>query len=35
TDINVAYSFAMVALFSVVLFAVALRLLEKGSRLRS
>jgi len=35
TDINVAWSFIMVGLFSVVLFGVALRLLEKGSRLRS
>jgi ABC-2 type transport system permease protein len=35
TDINVAWSFIMVGLFSVLLFGVALRLLEKGSRLRS
>ncbi|MGB2002911.1 MAG: ABC transporter permease, partial [Porticoccaceae bacterium] len=35
TDINVAWSFIMVGLFSVVLFGVALRLLESGSRLRS
>ncbi len=35
TDIDVTYSFAMVGLFSILLFAVALHLLEKGSRLRS
>ena len=35
TDINIMGSFAMVGLFSAVLFAVALWLLEKGSRLRS
>jgi ABC-2 type transport system permease protein len=35
TDINVAVSFAMVGVFSLLLFAVALRLLEHGSRLRS
>lgn len=35
TDIDITYSFAMVGLFSVVLFAAALQMLEKGSRLRS
>ena len=35
TDINIAWSFTMVILFSVLLFGLALRLLEKGSRLRS
>ena len=35
TDINIAVSFIMVGIFSLVLFAVALRLLERGSRLRS
>lgn len=35
TDINIAGSFAMVGLFSAILFFVALWLLEKGSRLRS
>ena len=35
TDIDVTYSFAMVGLFSVVMFSLALRLLETGSRLRS
>jgi len=35
TDINIAWSFIMVGLFSVVLFGVALRLLETGSMLRS
>jgi ABC-2 type transport system permease protein len=35
TDINIVWSFSMVALFSLLLFAVALYLLEKGSRLRS
>jgi ABC-2 type transport system permease protein len=35
TDINIFESFAMVGLFSGILFFVALWLLEKGSRLRS
>jgi ABC-2 type transport system permease protein len=35
TDINVAWSFAMVGFFSVLLFFFALHLLERGSRLRS
>ena len=35
TDIDIAWSFAMVSLFSLALFIVALLLLEKGSRLRS
>ncbi|MDA9094790.1 ABC transporter permease [Porticoccaceae bacterium] len=35
TDINIAWSFAMVGMFSALLFFVALNLLEKGSRLRS
>ena len=35
TDIDIAWSFAMVSLFSLALFMVALLLLEKGSRLRS
>lgn len=35
SDINIVWAFAMVGLFSVILFAVALNLLEKGSRLRS
>jgi ABC-2 type transport system permease protein len=35
TDINIVGSFAMVGLFSVILFFVALWLLEKGSRLRN
>ncbi|MDG1322306.1 MAG: ABC transporter permease, partial [Porticoccaceae bacterium] len=35
TDINIVWSFSMVGLFSLVLFFSALRLLEKGSRLRS
>ena len=35
TDIDITYSFAMVGLFSVVLFGAALQMLEKGSRLRS
>jgi ABC-2 type transport system permease protein len=35
TDINLVGSFAMVGLFSVILFFVALWLLEKGSRLRN
>lgn len=35
TDINIAWSFIMVTLFSLLLFGLALRLLEKGSRLRS
>ncbi|MGS2722234.1 ABC transporter permease [Porticoccus sp. GXU_MW_L64] len=35
SDINVTWAFAMVLLFTVVLFAVALYQLEKGSRLRS
>ncbi|MCS5587029.1 MAG: ABC transporter permease [Porticoccaceae bacterium] len=35
TDINIVGSFAMVGLFSALLFTVALFLLEKGSRLRS
>jgi ABC-2 type transport system permease protein len=34
TDINIVWSFSMVGLFSLVLFFSALRLLEKGSRLR-
>ena len=35
SDINIVWAFSMVALFSALLFAVALNLLEKGSRLRS
>ena len=35
SDINVAWAFAMVILFALVLFVVALHQLEKGSRLRS
>jgi ABC-2 type transport system permease protein len=35
TDIDIAWSFAMVSLFSLALFILALLLLEKGSRLRS
>jgi len=35
SDINIVWAFAMVGLFSAILFAVALNLLEKGSRLRS
>ena len=35
TDIDIAWSFAMVSLFCLALFIVALLLLEKGSRLRS
>ena len=35
SDINIIWAFTMVGLFSVVLFFVALNLLEKGTRLRS
>ncbi|MDM3871916.1 ABC transporter permease [Porticoccus sp. W117] len=35
SDINVTWAFAMVILFAVALFAIALHQLEKGSRLRS
>ena len=35
TDINIVWAFSMVGLFSVLLFFLALRLLETGSRLRS
>jgi ABC-2 type transport system permease protein len=35
SDIPAHWAFAMVGLFSVLLFFVALNLLEKGSRLRS
>ena len=35
TDIDILWSFVMVSFFSVLMFAVALWLLEKGSRLRS
>ena len=35
TDIDIAWSFAMVSFFSLLLFTVALVLLEKGSRLRN
>jgi ABC-2 type transport system permease protein len=35
TDIDIGWSFLMVSLFSLILFAVALLLLEKGSRLRN
>ena len=35
TDINIVWSFIMVGIFSIVMFSVALHLLEKGSRLRS
>ena len=35
TDIPIQWAFTMVGLFSVLLFFVALNLLEKGSRLRS
>jgi len=35
SDIPVYWAFGMVGMFSVVLFFVALNLLEKGSRLRS
>jgi ABC-2 type transport system permease protein len=35
TDINIFWSFAMISFFSFLLFAVALILLERGSRLRS
>ena len=35
TDINIIWSFIMVGIFSIVMFLVALHLLEKGSRLRS
>lgn len=35
TDIDILWSFVMVSFFSILMFAVALWLLEKGSRLRS
>jgi ABC-2 type transport system permease protein len=35
TDINIVWSFSMVAFFSLLLFSIALYLLEKGSRLRN
>ena len=35
SDINIIWAFAMVGLFSLTLFLVALNLLEKGARLRS
>ena len=35
SDINIAWAFGMVGMFSALLFFVALNLLEKGSRLRS
>lgn len=35
TDIDILWSFAMVSFFSLILFLVALMLLEKGSRLRN
>ena len=35
SDINIIWAFTMVTLFCVLLFAVALNLLDKGSRLRS
>ena len=35
SDINIAWAFTMVTLFCVLMFAVALNLLDKGSRLRS
>jgi ABC-2 type transport system permease protein len=35
SDIPIYWAFTMVGLFSVVLFFVALNLLEKGTRLRS
>jgi ABC-2 type transport system permease protein len=35
TDIPIVWAFSMVGLFSLVLFFLALRLLETGSRLRS
>jgi ABC-2 type transport system permease protein len=35
SDINITWAFTMVSLFCVLLFAIALNLLDKGSRLRS
>jgi ABC-2 type transport system permease protein len=35
SDINIIWAFTMVTLFCVLLFGVALNLLDKGSRLRS
>jgi ABC-2 type transport system permease protein len=35
SDINIVWAFTMVTLFCVLLFALALNLLDKGSRLRS